>query len=157
MKELLTKFAFFFQMVFFDPLVFLRKWLGLPYFFRNMRSYKLAQKDNQFPVTWRDIWYGSYDRFSGAGGGGHYFFQDIWAARKVFERAGNGGEYNHVDVGSRIDGFIAHLLPYCKVTYIDIRPLPIIVDGLEFKQGSILNLPFEDNSCETLSLSLIHI
>jgi SAM-dependent methyltransferase len=61
------------------------------------------------------------------------------------------GVKEHIDVGSRLDGFVAHLLPYCKVTYIDIRPLPIIVDGLEFKQGSILNLPFEDNSCETLS------
>ena len=130
----------------------LRKWLALPYFFRNMRSYKQAQMDNRFPITWHDIWYCSNDRFSSAGTSGHYFFQDIWAAKKVLEIAGErGGGYNHVDVGSRIDGFVAHLLPYCKVTYVDIRPLPITLEGLKFIEGSILRLPFEDDSCETLS------
>jgi SAM-dependent methyltransferase len=117
-----------------------------------MRLYKQAQQDKSFDIKWRNIYYCSHDRFSSAGGGGHYFFQDIWAAKKVLEIAGEqGGGYNHVDVGSRIDGFVAHLLPYCKVTYVDIRPLPIMVEGLKFIEGSILKLPCENDSCETLS------
>ena len=54
-------------------------------------------------------------------------------------------------MGSRLDGFVAHLLPYCKITYVDIRPLPITVEGLQFIEGSILKLPFENDSCKTLS------
>lgn len=142
-----------FRMFFFDPLLMLQKWLALPYFVKNWRLYKQGQRNQPFRISWQNIYYSSQDRFSSAGSGGHYLFQDIWAAKKVLAIAGElrGAEYNHIDVGSRVDGFVAHLLPYCKVTYVDIRPLPIMVQGLKFIEGSVLRLPFEDNSCETLS------
>src|SRR5262245_27097759 len=35
---------------------------------------------------------------------GHYFVQDLWAARKIFDVRPS----RHVDVGSRVDGFVAH-------------------------------------------------
>jgi hypothetical protein len=60
-----------------------------------------------------------------------------------------------VDVGSRIDGFVAHVLPFCKVNYVDIRPLVAEIPNLQFIQGSILNLPFEDESI--ISLSCLHV
>jgi SAM-dependent methyltransferase len=152
MKHFLRKAALFCGMVFFDPLVMLRKCLGLPYFIRNWRSYKQAQVEQSFPIKWRDIYYSSHDRFASIGQGGHYFFLDLWAARKVYELSrDSGGGYKHVDVGSRLDGFVAHLLPHCKVIYVDIRPLPIAVEGLKFIEGSILRLPLENDSCETLS------
>src|SRR5258708_35341646 len=47
------------------------------------------------------------------------FHQDLWAARMVFEQRPS----RHVDVGSRIDGFVAHVLPFMLVTVVDIRPL----------------------------------
>ena len=150
MSGALRRFLDVFQMFFFDPVVVLRKWLALPYFFKNWRSYKQAQQAQSFSIALQNIYYSSADRFSTAGAGGHYFFQDIWAAKKVLEMTG-GGANNHVDVGSRLDGFVAHLLAYCKVTYVDIRPLPIVVEGLKFIKGTILKLPFENDSCETLS------
>jgi ubiquinone/menaquinone biosynthesis C-methylase UbiE len=61
----------------------------------------------------------------------------------------------HIDIGSRIDGFIAHILPFCKVKYVDIRPLNSQISNLEFVQGSLLELPFESNSIE--SLSCLHV
>jgi len=54
-----------------------------------------------------------------------------------------------------VDGFVAHLLPFCEVTYVDLRPLPVEVPGLRVKQGSLLALPFEDASIP--SLSCLHV
>jgi SAM-dependent methyltransferase len=60
-----------------------------------------------------------------------------------------------VDIGSRIDGFVAHLLPFCTVEYVDIRPIESPFPELVFKEGSILCLPYQDNSIA--SLSCLHV
>ena len=82
---------------------------------------------------------------------GHYFFQDIWAAEKVFQKK----PQLHIDIASRIDGFVAHLLPFCKVEYVDIRKMDSTLSNLVFKEGSILQLPYPDNS--VTSLSCLHV
>lgn len=64
---------------------------------------------------------------------GHYFHQDLWAARKIFE----AHPENHIDVGSRIDGFIAHLLCFRSVTVIDIRSLESKIEGLTFHKADL--------------------
>lgn len=75
-----------------------------------------------------------------------YFFQSTWAARKIFALGGR----RHVDVGSSAMaiGIIAQNVP---VTMVDIRPLELAVPGLDFRRGSVLALPFEDNSVESVS------
>lgn len=49
---------------------------------------------------------------------GHYFWQDLITAKLIHSRNPN----RHVDIGSRIDGFIAHLLSFRSVEIIDVRP-----------------------------------
>ena len=74
----------------------------------------------------------------------HYFFQDIFVAKYVLE---NG--FTHVyDIGSRIDGYISHLLAGgIRVTMIDIRPLQVDIENLEFIQSNATNLTeIQDNS-----------
>ena len=53
----------------------------------------------------------------------HYFYQDIWAARKIFE----SGAKKHIDVGSRVD-FVGFLTCFTKVIFVDIRPLEADLD-----------------------------
>lgn len=80
---------------------------------------------------------------------GHYFMQDICVARKILE----DNPKKHYDIGSRIDGFIAHLLVFRKnITLIDVRTFPHKIDGLSFVQadGKSLN-GIQDNSIESLS------
>ena len=51
----------------------------------------------------------------------------MWAARLIYK----SGIKTHFDIGSRIDGFIAHLLSMeIDVTLIDIREFPEKVEGL---------------------------
>jgi hypothetical protein len=79
---------------------------------------------------------------------GHYFHQDLWAARKIFERRPTG----HTDIGSRIDGFVAHLLVFMPVTVVDIRPLESNLRDLKFLQDDATTLEqVETNSISSLS------
>jgi len=80
----------------------------------------------------------------------HYFYQDIWAFRKIKENNAR----SHVDVGSRID-FVGFLTVITKVIFIDVRPLEANLSNLESKAGTILALPFKDNSVE--SISCLHV
>lgn len=78
----------------------------------------------------------------------HYFVQDIWGANKVFRN----NPTCHYDIGSRLDGFIAHLLTFREVYYIDIRPLPYDIPGLYFVQGDATTLDkIENDTVESLS------
>ncbi|MCY6412416.1 DUF268 domain-containing protein [Acinetobacter sp. VNH17] len=75
-----------------------------------------------------------------------YFFQDSWAAKHLFDIKPS----HHYDIGSsaKTMGILSQFIP---ITMIDIRPIELELPNLYFKKGSILELPFADNSLETLS------
>lgn len=75
------------------------------------------------------------DKYAESGvASGHYFHQDLWAARLIHAHA----PARHVDVGSRIDGFVAHLLCFRAVEVLDIRALVSKVAGLTFRQADLM-------------------
>lgn len=51
---------------------------------------------------------------------GHYFHQDLLIAQKINQHKPK----RHVDIGSRLDGFVAHVASFREVEVIDIRPMP---------------------------------
>lgn len=111
--------------------------------YRNLnrrKSFEIIDKYN-YPII--------ADKFKLAGSVREYFWQDLWAARKIYKAAPE----KHYDIGSRVDGFIAHLLTFRdNINLIDIRPLDRPVDGLNFVQADATNLDgIEDNSIESLS------
>ncbi len=80
----------------------------------------------------------------------HYFYQYNWAFKRIFK---SKVKY-HVDVGSSID--LANTLSVVtRVTFIDIRPLKVRLDNFDSIKGSILSMPYKDNS--VLSLSCLHV
>ncbi len=152
MKTILAKPHQVFTNFFFDPWDMLKRWRGIFYFIRNAITYTQRNTSKAFHIFFRDLYYRSYDRYASAGSVPmHYFLQDIWAARYVHDH-----HLTHViDIGSRLDGYIAHLLTFCRVTYIDIRPLDVLVENLEFVGGNITSLPFPD--CSISCLSSLHV
>lgn len=78
---------------------------------------------------------------------GHYFHQDLWAARLIYEKAPK----RHLDVGSRIDGFISHLLVFRDVEVIDIRPIETGVRGLKFLEGDMMSGGMDLTPAESVS------
>lgn len=87
----------------------------------------------------------------------HYFYQDILVASLIIKSKVE----QHVDIGSRIDGFISHLLAAgIHTTVIDIRPLDICsfgfgVPDLKFIQSDATNLNNVED-CSIPSLSSLH-
>lgn len=75
-----------------------------------------------------------------------YFYQDIWAFEHI---VANRPPY-HVDVGSH-HKYVALLSRILPVTMVDIRPLSLPLDGLNFREGSILQMPYEDGSLPSVS------
>jgi SAM-dependent methyltransferase len=138
--------------LFFDPRHIIAKYRAFPHFVRNWSRYRAINSDPAFAVRLPELWYRSNDRYAAGGdANGHYFFQDLWAARDLFTR----GVDTHVDVGSRLDGFVAHVLPFCDITYVDIRPVRLEWPRFRFKQGSLTDLPFADGTIA--SLSCLHV
>lgn len=82
---------------------------------------------------------------------GHYFWQDLICAKWINE----SGPLEHLDVGSRVDGFIAHLLASRNVTLLDIRPLHREIQGLTVILGDIQN-PTHSNELSFPSVSSLH-
>lgn len=141
-----------FSMFLFDPLDLLNKWRGLGAYARNAREYRRLNRGGSFAISRADLWYRSYDRFADAGSVTfHYFFQDLWAASRLYD----AGVRRHVDVGSRLDGFVAHVLPFCDVCYVDVRPLGVRIPRLTFTRALVTQLPFATGSIP--SLSCLHV
>lgn len=80
----------------------------------------------------------------------HYVYMDQWAFKKLL----NLKPKEHVDVGSSIR-FLSMATTITKVKFVDIRPIKADFENFECVQGNILQMPFADNSVE--SLSCLHV
>jgi hypothetical protein len=135
-----------------SPKTLLKTVKGVPYFLRSVRRYQRLNRNPSFRISLRNLFPILSDRDAGAGvAEGHYFHQDLWAAKKIFERAPG----QHIDIGSRIDGFVAHLLVFMPVTIIDIRPLDSNIPKLSFIRDDATKLT-QVASDTVVSLSSLH-
>lgn len=134
---------------FVEPLQIPRAILSVPWFVKTLRDYRRLSSEK---IPWGDLQPALTDRVQAAGSfGGHYFLQDVWAATKVFE----SGCREHVDVGSRVDGFVAHCACFTQVLYVDVRPLEISMKRITVRSGDVRALPFQ--ACTIPSLSCLHV
>lgn len=119
------------------------------FFEEDMILYQKLNQRRNFDIQEEYIWPVIGEKYVRNGNMGNYFWQDLWAAKKVVE----SGIKEHYDIGSRVDGFIAHLLAAgIRVNVIDIRPFPETVDNLYtiLDDATMLN-QFEENSVESMS------
>ncbi len=92
----------------------------IPQFFRDYAELKRQQKQSAVAFAFGEMYPCLDDRGSNAGSAkGHYFHQDLLVARRIYANAPK----KHVDVGSRVDGFVAHVAAYREIEVLDVRPL----------------------------------
>jgi len=66
---------------------------------------------------------------------GEYFWQDLLVARWINEQ----NPVKHVDFGSRLDGFVAHVASFRELEVFDIRPTYSHVPGIQFRQVNMMS------------------
>jgi len=77
-----------------------------------------------------------------------YFWQDLLVAKDIFSSMPE----KHVDIGSRIDGFIAHIASFREIEIFDIRPITAHIPGVIFKQADLMNPEYNlIDYCDSLS------
>ena len=150
MKRQLRRIHSLFATFGFDPRKTIRSLNGLPIYLRNLKILN-AQKAGalrEFPFG--KLYPCLEDRFLESGSAkGHYFHQDLLAARRIYLNV----PAIHVDIGSRIDGFVAHVASFRSIIVIDIRPISSTIRNIRFLQADLMEpLPIElVEFCDSLS------
>jgi Caenorhabditis protein of unknown function, DUF268 len=93
-----------------------------------------------------------HDQYEEAGSAkGEYFWQDLIVARRIFSR----NPSKHVDIGSRMDGFVSHVASYREIEVLDIRTISTTIPGIKFRTLDLMNIgmvdEFEGGYCDSLS------
>ena len=118
----------FFRQIGFDPIRLMLGIRNLPKFFSDFARFTTKARSFNFVPAPTLL---DFKNESGSAKG-HYFWQDLLAARWIYETKPN----KHLDVGSRIDGFVAHLLTFMQVDVLDVRPLNSCIVGLRTTLGN---------------------
>jgi SAM-dependent methyltransferase len=79
----------------------------------------------------------------------HYFLQDLAVAIRIHKN----NPIRHVDIGSRIDGFVAHVASFRKIEVLDIRQMNSEIQNIVFRQMDFMEpIPSElFNYCDSAS------
>lgn len=119
------------------------------FFERDRELYQQLNQRKSFEIQEKFLWPVIGEKYAKNGAMDNYFWQDLWAAKAIIK----SGVKEHYDIGSRVDGFIAHLLAAgIKVNVIDIRPFPAQVDNLHtIVDDATMLTQFEDDSIESMS------
>ena len=125
---------------------FLRSLLNTPMFLRDWRLFRQGYigRMNIMPCL--------HDRYEESGTTkSEYFWQDLLVARWIYQTQ----PQRHVDVGSRLDGFVAHVASFREIEVFDVRPNTIHIPGVIFKQADLMQqdaLPADGvGYCDSLS------
>jgi len=118
-----------------DPLKTIRSIRGLPCYFRDLRVLKRQQASARTRFSFGSPYPCLDERFVQCGSAsGHYFHQDLLIAQRIHLN----NPTLHVDVGSRIDGFVAHVASFRPIEVIDIRPLSSTTLNIRFTQADLM-------------------
>jgi SAM-dependent methyltransferase len=90
-----------------------------------------------------------YDFYDKSGvASGHYFHQDLLVAQKILKI----NPVKHVDVGSRVETFVAHVATFREIEVVDIRSLVSATPNIIFRQCDFTDLPKNlENYCDSVS------
>jgi len=130
----------------FDPRVLIRSLRALPRYICDWFAFRREYKGKMVFMPCLQ------DRYEEGGvTKSEYFWQDLLVARLIF----NANPKKHVDIGSRIDGFVAHIASFRECEVFDVRPVSTFIPGITFYQADLTkldSLPIEGGGyCDSLS------
>jgi hypothetical protein len=127
-----------------------KRFLDLRHFPKYFRQYLRFQNLGGL-ITGSSMVLADYDEPAGSATG-HYFHQDLLVASYIH----HSNPRRHIDIGSRIDGFVAHVASFRKIEVMDVRALKSVGhENISFIQADLMN----DESAKsgvTDSISCLH-
>ena len=109
------------------------------------------EENGRKSVTHRLPIFTDYDDQAGSATG-HYFHQDLLVASFIH----NKNPLRHIDIGSRIDGFIAHVASFRSIEVMDVRDLKGTGhENISFIKADLMNKDSAQNNI-TDSISCLH-
>lgn len=115
---------------------------GMPRFVRDLKHFRSAYSGRLELLPCLHDWYEE-----GGTTKSEYFWQDLLVARMIFA----ANPEKHVDIGSRVDGFVAHIASFREVEVFDVRPITTKIPGVIFKQADLMNSVEQLAYCDSLS------
>lgn len=96
---------------------------------------KQANGDLSFPISKLNPCY--FDATDNAGSiSMHYFWQDLHVAQLIHRN----NPAKHIDIGSRLEGFICNVASFREIEVYDIRPLETKINNVSFKQVDVMDI-----------------
>ena len=112
-----------------------------------IEKYNALNKSGRFPIESKNNWYIFGEDVINIGFDAHYLYHPAWAARCLKEI----NPKNHIDISS-IKDFCTIASAFIPIDYYEYRPPQIYnLKGFNTYSCDITNLPFEDNSVESIS------
>ena len=119
---------------------------GVPKYFTDWLSFRRQYKGK---LNFLPCLYDWYEE--GGSTKNEYFLQDLHVARQIHL----ANPEKHIDIGSRIDGFVAHVASFREIEVFDIRPVSSSIPGIIFRQADLMNFSESMYGCCD-SLSCLH-
>ena len=115
-------------------------------FWRFLTDFRKFKIGNDMDVSFLPV----ISDFTGSAGimSGHYFHQDLLVAQKIYL----ANPKRHLDVGSSIEGFVAHVASFRPIEIIDIRNVDSKTENITFFQADLMY----PSDVKTDSLSCLH-
>jgi SAM-dependent methyltransferase len=107
---------------------------GFPYYLRDMLKLRKQQKNADVKFDFGKLYSCLWDRFAQSGtASGFYFYQDLLIAKRIFL---NDPDL-HVDIGSRVESFVAHVATFREILVFDIRELKSNIPNIKFIRADL--------------------
>lgn len=148
---MLKKLIFAAKMIGFYPFETYSLLKGLPWYIKDYKKLKKQLKNvPNFPITkFHPV---LFERTSSSGvASGHYFHQDLLIAQNIYKAKPE----KHVDIASRVDGFVAHVATFMPIEVFDIRTLEHQVENIKFVEVDLMNIDAKMENY-TSSISCLH-
>lgn len=114
----------------------------LPRFLGDARRFQVLHQHQPSVLDAELRWAPIFGDFSSPAGSCRslYFLQDLLCSQFVLRQPAG----SHLDIGSRVDGFVAQVAAARTLDVLDVRPLPLTAfPQIRFRQGDILQPPEE--------------
>ncbi len=112
-----------------DPRKMVRSLRGLPRLIRDLYRFRAGYSGRLELLPCLHDWYDEAGTTKD-----EYFWQDLVVARLIYAAKPE----KHVDIGSRVDGFVAHVASFRELEIFDIRPITTYIPGVRFKQADLM-------------------